>query len=138
MGLLDYVPTESKKHSKRLSRVASQLIKEHNKKLFPHTVSKTKFKPPVYEVWINSDGWKQRRDRYLVENGHRCQACGNRHQLTVHHTHYGYLGREKDEHLAALCWGCHKEFHDKYGTKTTMQKQTFEFIRRKQMPDLTV
>lgn len=91
------------------------------------------WKPPKYEQYIHSDEWRLRRLTYWKEHGQGCKACGSLEQPTVHHTHYGYVGREKDAHIVGLCWPCHKEFHDRYGTKVVMQQETASFIAEKKL-----
>jgi len=96
-------------------------------------VNKKGFVSWKYKDYIKSPQWKLRTEIYWREHGKRCAACGNIDRPTVHHTHYGFLGRETDAHVIGLCWPCHKELHDLYGTKTVMQAETAEFIANKKM-----
>lgn len=121
-----------------------------NDNRFRHTKKKVKkvkvarrkrkkpFKRPKYSIYIKSAKWKKRRERYWKEHGKDCKACGSTERPTVHHVHYGYLGREQDEHLIGLCWDCHQDFHLEYGVNTTMQDETLEFIEKKQFEMMNI
>lgn len=43
----------------------------------------------------------------------RCQLCGVKTDLQVHHNCYDNLGREIDLDLTVLCRNCHERYHDK-------------------------
>lgn len=102
-------------------------------KAYKRNKKKKPFKRPKYSIYIKSVKWKKRRERYWKEHGRDCKACGSTDKPTVHHVHYGYLGREEDEHIIGLCWDCHQDFHSQYGVNTTMQDETLEFIETKQL-----
>lgn len=61
-----------------------------------------------YLTYINSAAWRTRRQRAIERAGRRCQVCGERKRLQVHHVSYDHLGCERDEDLTALCWWCHQ------------------------------
>jgi len=118
-----------KKRKAKLSRKQKRLLNPPKKKLVDGTrLPKTK---QEYTMYVHSPQWKDRKDKYWREHGKFCRACNSKKGLTVHHVHYGYLGREKDEHIIGLCWDCHRDFHSEYGTKTVMQEETLEFIEKK-------
>lgn len=62
---------------------------------------------PTYLFYIRSDAWRKRRERALMLAGHRCQVCGDKKRLQVHHVSYVNLGHESDADLTVLCWWCH-------------------------------
>lgn len=64
-----------------------------------------------YEVYLSSDGWKQRRSHALEWADHRCQVCNSPHDLHVHHRTYERIGREDPADLTVLCLECHDLFH---------------------------
>ncbi len=41
----------------------------------------------------------------------RCEKCGERARLQLHHLHYESVGRETPEDLTALCDDCHRGCH---------------------------
>jgi hypothetical protein len=61
--------------------------------------------------YLKSDGWKRRRKRALARAGYRCQRCGARGRLDVHHLTYKRRGRERDADLQVLCRSCHQAHH---------------------------
>ena len=62
---------------------------------------------PFYRIYIHSPAWKARRERAIRRAGNRCQVCGERKRLQVHHVSYANLGHELDEDLTVMCFGCH-------------------------------
>lgn len=87
---------------------------------------------PKYENYINSKAWRTFREAYWKRHGKKCAGCEVTDGLTLHHVHYGYLGRERDEDVVPFCWDCHREFHDEYGTSTVMLEETNDFIAGKE------
>lgn len=67
-----------------------------------------------YYEYINSQEWQETRKLALQRAGHKCQICGTKHQLDVHHNSYSNLGNEKDnlEDLVVLCSSHHQLYHD--------------------------
>ncbi|PYU19637.1 MAG: hypothetical protein DMG32_24045 [Acidobacteria bacterium] len=50
----------------------------------------------------------------LQRDGWRCQSCGSRTALEVHHiTPRSKLGDDVEENLITLCWECHRQIHSK-------------------------
>jgi hypothetical protein len=47
----------------------------------------------------------------LGRAGNRCERCGRRRRLELHHRHYNSQGRERPEDLYALCRDCHHASH---------------------------
>lgn len=64
-----------------------------------------------YKNYLKSDQWKLCRKAALIRAGYRCQVCGARHGLHVHHNDYARVGREEPEDLVVLCEVCHSWFH---------------------------
>jgi hypothetical protein len=60
-----------------------------------------------YEAYLHSKGWKAKRGYKLWHAGYRCEVCGAKDGLEVHHKTYERLGRERDEDLVVLCPTCH-------------------------------
>ncbi len=65
-----------------------------------------------YRQHLRSDGWRARRSAYFKAHGYRCEACGIRKKITVHHLHYDTLGHESDKDIVTLCWRCHRNCHE--------------------------
>ena len=61
-----------------------------------------------YLAYLNSPGWRFRRNAALRRVGFRCERCGSKRDLQVHHKTYDRLGNELDSDLEALCLLCHE------------------------------
>jgi 5-methylcytosine-specific restriction endonuclease McrA len=52
------------------------------------------------------------REQVLRRDGWRCQYCGNRSNLEVHHKDFrSQGGDDSEENLITLCASCHSLFH---------------------------
>ena len=67
-----------------------------------------------YKEYLETDHWKKTRKRALHRAKYKCQLCGSKENLNVHHNTYENRGQEKDEDLIVLCQECHAKFHDKF------------------------
>ena len=66
----------------------------------------------LYRYWyLRSRHWKETARAKRKQVGWRCQRCGERKRLDVHHKTYIRLGREKLNDLEALCRECHRKEH---------------------------
>jgi 5-methylcytosine-specific restriction endonuclease McrA len=52
-----------------------------------------------YLSYIRSAEWQTRRKRALKLADYKCQVCGRRVLLQVHHNNYANLGNERDADL---------------------------------------
>jgi 5-methylcytosine-specific restriction endonuclease McrA len=68
-----------------------------------------------YEAVLSSPGWRRLRRRAIRRAGRRCQRCGARGPLDVHHLTYRRLGRERPGDLLAVCERCHGVLHGRAG-----------------------
>ena len=64
-----------------------------------------------YRAVMGSGGWRRRRAAAIRRAGRRCQRCGARGPLDVHHLTYRRLGRERPGDLLAVCERCHGALH---------------------------
>lgn len=60
-----------------------------------------------YQTYIHSEKWRVRRLSKLEQAKHKCEKCGERDGLSVHHLNYNSLGHEASEDLIVLCQSCH-------------------------------
>ena len=71
----------------------------------------------VYRRVLASGRWARIRRDAIARAGGRCERCGRqfgrrwRARATVHHRHYGSLGRESLDDVEALCQLCHATEH---------------------------
>ena len=61
----------------------------------------------LYESYMHSKEWRQRRFAKLEQAGNHCQYCGEIDGLQVHHLTYTHLGNEQSNELVALCTAHH-------------------------------
>jgi len=52
------------------------------------------------------------REKILRRDNWRCQICGSRINLQVHHHYFrSHSGEDRDENLITLCYDCHSKAH---------------------------
>jgi len=64
-----------------------------------------------YRKHMRSRRWREICQRELRRAGDRCEECGEREGLEVHHLTYVNLGDERPGELRVLCEGCHWQLH---------------------------
>lgn len=62
-----------------------------------------------YIRYINSKAWAIRREFAIEKAANKCQLCGRKEELTVHHLNYERFGQENDEDLLVVCVRCHND-----------------------------
>jgi 5-methylcytosine-specific restriction endonuclease McrA len=65
-------------------------------------------------VYLRSPLWRLRRRIWIARAGGRCQRCGSRRRLTIHHRTYRRLGHERRTDVTVLCSDCHRRQHDRH------------------------
>lgn len=65
-----------------------------------------------YKVYLATDHWKAVRERTMRRDKYRCQRCGSRKSLEVHHLNYDRVGKERLGDLVTLCYRCHRREHE--------------------------
>lgn len=66
-----------------------------------------------YHEYLESDHWKDLRRAVLRRAKNKCQMCGSKYRLDVHHNSYANLGHEHPDDLIVLCRRCHSLHHGK-------------------------
>lgn len=67
-----------------------------------------------YRDYIKSPAWKRKRALYFESTRiGRCQGCGDKEKLHVHHKTYERLGNEDLADLVAVCQTCHTLIHQR-------------------------
>lgn len=66
-----------------------------------------------YQEYLDSEGWKAKRDMVRQYWDNRCALCNAEGELHVHHRTYERRGNERLTDLILLCKDCHSKFHDK-------------------------
>lgn len=92
-------------------------LREDNKKTLlynrPVVISKMVEKSP-YSEQLTDDRWSMFRDFVFKVRGNRCEMCGRKKTLQVHHLHYkkGAKAWEYDcNEVVVLCRECHRKVH---------------------------
>lgn len=62
-------------------------------------------------MYTSTPQWKAKGKAAISRAGGRCQNCGSREALVVHHRTYAHLGDEWPADLEALCVHCHGATH---------------------------
>jgi 5-methylcytosine-specific restriction endonuclease McrA len=60
-----------------------------------------------YKEYLQSDHWQKTRKATLADRKYKCEQCGRRGLLHVHHLTYANLWAERPEDLQVLCEQCH-------------------------------
>jgi len=66
-----------------------------------------------YAVYLLSEHWQDFRIAVHLDRNGKCERCGRKSGLQVHHRHYRTLWREKLTDVELLCGWCHQKEHDK-------------------------
>lgn len=62
-----------------------------------------------YEEYLNSNIWKDKRDRVLKRDNYVCQACLRNKATEVHHKTYKHVFDEPLFELTSVCRSCHEK-----------------------------
>lgn len=65
-----------------------------------------------YRIRLDPERYRQLRNQILERDGWKCQSCGRRDQLQLHHiVHRSQSGPDCEENLIVVCNECHRSFH---------------------------
>ncbi len=68
--------------------------------------------PKTKPVWLERAQYSELRHAILRRDGWRCQVCGTRLHLEVHHQQFrSHSGGDAEENLITLCHNCHSAEH---------------------------
>ena len=70
----------------------------------PRPMTRRRRRSLLYVVYLHSPLWRLRRRIWILRAGGRCQRCGSRRRLTIHHRTYQRLGHERRADVTVLCW----------------------------------
>lgn len=99
-------PEVSKKEKKMFAKYPNAYVLE----TFPPE-KEIESPPKGYVSYLQSEWWKEQREKALERAQHKCQLCNSPHDLHVHHRTYDNIGCEQPEDLTTLCKSCHYWFH---------------------------
>lgn len=64
-----------------------------------------------YKEYLMSPYWQEKKEWILEVFEWKCQKCGSKENLIVHHINYDSVGNENQHDVTVLCKKCHKEEH---------------------------
>jgi 5-methylcytosine-specific restriction endonuclease McrA len=68
--------------------------------------------PKQPRVRLDPELYERLREQVLRRDAWRCQSCGSRSNLEVHHRKFrSQGGHDSEQNLITLCAGCHEWLH---------------------------
>jgi 5-methylcytosine-specific restriction endonuclease McrA len=68
--------------------------------------------PKQARLRLDPEPYERLRKQVLCRDGWRCQICGSRQNLQIHHKQLrSHRGSDTDLNLLSLCAGCHEVLH---------------------------
>lgn len=64
-----------------------------------------------YKLYLRTKHWEQIKQRKLSQKNYKCEICGAKRNLNIHHKTYERLGCEELTDLQVLCKRCHELIH---------------------------
>lgn len=110
-------------------------------------MASTTYRSINYYTYIESPDWRERARLVADRDGNRCQDCGRRGILNVHHLTYARLCDELHTDLITVCWDCHESRHlnhwrtspgggwDSLGTQTAWRRSHWQGERLDMTPN---
>ena len=72
--------------------------------------------PKPIRLRLDPLAYERLRQQVLRRDGWRCQSCGARSRLEVHHKQFrSHSGHDSEDNLITLCFTCHKTVHGETG-----------------------
>lgn len=86
----------------------------------------------AYRLYLQTDHWQTLRKARFEIAHRRCEACGQRRDLQVHHIVYrNLIDCDPKTDLILLCQACHSDVHrmfDEMGKRCRSAKETLHFL----------
>lgn len=76
-----------------------------------------------YRKYIVSEAWRDKRTELFRVRGKKCEICGSKKSIQVHHLTYERLGAELLSDLKVVCKPCHEKIHGKKFTSLPIKKK---------------
>lgn len=83
-----------------------------------------------YQIYLKSEHWQRVRGMRLQFSGFRCEHCGCRVTLQVHHLTYARIHREQLADLIVLCDRCHSTIEESIRERSHSRKAKAVHLRR--------
>ena len=124
---------EKKEEEKKPSLDLSKTIPRSYSTTLPGFERIQQRKPSSYSDLLNTEEWRNKRERILKRDNYRCVYCGRRHvKLHVHHKYYSAYPNGAlvdpwnypDDALITLCSYCHQRVHARKKIKVYHRRYT--------------
>jgi len=113
---INQVNLDNKKIEKRAADRIARMERLGKFILFHHSSGEKRKK--IYEQFLNSELWDDRKTKLFGEYNKACEICSSEKVVQVHHNNYmQILGEERNKDLTILCRDCHNLFHSKSHVK---------------------
>lgn len=78
----------------------------------------------AYYAYLRSPEWAEIKVDLIQQRGNKCEGCGKKNKLQVHHLTYDRIFKEEPGYLQLLCATCHRKTHglNKNGKKIKPRK----------------
>ena len=71
-----------------------------------------RIRPKQPRLQLEPESYEKLREQVLQRDGWKCQCCGSRSNLEVHHQNFrSQGGNDSARNLITLCWACHSLVH---------------------------
>jgi len=112
----DKLTDAQKQAAKATDDTIRQRFEKENEHVFNDAFTKAKAERKAvrrrkYNRYLESDEWKQKRDKVLKRANGICEGCLENPAKHVHHLHYGSIFDELLFDLVAICESCHAKIH---------------------------
>lgn len=87
-------------------------------------------KEKQYKRYLNTKKWKDKRIELFNIRGEKCEKCGSKNDLHIHHLTYENIFNEKLEDLQILCKFCHKAEHNGRFNKKKDKKTQRDILQK--------
>lgn len=78
-----------------------------------------------YSEYLQTNWWKN-KSREIRSVINKCELCGSKDKLQVHHLHYRTLYKEQYTDLQVLCDNCH--WHEHYDYDKILNDLCLEYV----------
>lgn len=115
----------SKEYQDNLDTLQKEINESKNEQKYQNVSSHRVYKN-IYEYLLDTDEWRNKRQKILARDNYCCRWCGKKTNLNIHHMYYNAYPNGRmvnpweypDNALITLCKDCHVKAHQKYKIKT--------------------
>ena len=88
-----------------------------------------RIQPKPVRLRLEADAYEELRQRVLRRDGWRCQWCGVRCHVEVHHKEFrSHSGDDTEQNLITLCTTCHQQVHGNQGLGAVSIRRLFDLF----------